>query len=66
MADHSLLPAADSVILAALEPLLTEERRTRIEQVIAARSTAVTAVLDGLVDSHNVSAVLRTADALGV
>jgi tRNA (guanosine-2'-O-)-methyltransferase len=66
VADHSLLPAADNVILAALEPLLTEERRTRIDQVVAARSTAVTAVLDGLVDSHNVSAVLRSADAFGV
>lgn len=60
------LPAADSVILDALEPLLTEERRARIDQVIAARTMAVTAVLDNLVDSHNVSAVLRSADAFGV
>jgi tRNA (guanosine-2'-O-)-methyltransferase len=66
VADHSLLPAADPVILAAISPLLTPERRARIEEVIASRTTAVTAVLDGLLDPHNVSAVLRSADAFGV
>jgi tRNA (guanosine-2'-O-)-methyltransferase len=60
------LPAAASTVIAALEPLLTDKRRARIEQVIAARSSAVAAVLDGLIDPHNVSAVLRSADAFGV
>lgn len=60
------LPAPAEVILDKLEPLLTAERRTRIGEVIAARSTAVVAVLDRLVDPHNVSAVLRSADAFGV
>jgi tRNA (guanosine-2'-O-)-methyltransferase len=60
------LPAAAPTVIAVLEPLLTEARRERIEQVIAARSTAVAAVLDGLIDPHNVSAVLRSADAFGV
>lgn len=60
------LPAPAARIVAALEPLLTEQRRVRIEQVIAARSNAVVAVLDGLIDPHNISAVLRSADAFGV
>jgi tRNA (guanosine-2'-O-)-methyltransferase len=60
------LPAAPRVVIAALEPMLTGDRRERIAQVIAARSRAVVPVLDGLNDPHNVSAVLRSADAFGV
>jgi tRNA (guanosine-2'-O-)-methyltransferase len=66
LAPTSALPAPASRIVAALEPLLTDQRRARIGQVIAARSNAVVAVLDGLIDPHNISAVLRSADAFGV
>jgi tRNA (guanosine-2'-O-)-methyltransferase len=60
------LPAAADVVIEALEPMLTSERKARIAQVIAARSRRVLAVLDGLVDPHNISAILRSADAFGV
>jgi tRNA (guanosine-2'-O-)-methyltransferase len=60
------LPADARLIIEALDPLLTLERRQRIDEVLSTRSRAVVAVLDGLIDPHNVSAVLRSADAFGV
>jgi tRNA (guanosine-2'-O-)-methyltransferase len=62
---EATLPAPAGLVIEALEPLLTEERRARIARVIAARSRAVVPVLDGLIDPHNVAAVLRSADAFG-
>ena len=41
-------------------------RLIRAEQVLAARTRAVSLVLEGSQDPHNVHAVLRTAEALGV
>ncbi len=52
-------------IVAALGPLLTPRRRTRIAEVVAARTYTVTPILEGLYDRGNVSAVLRSAEALG-
>ncbi len=60
------LPFAAETVIAALDPLLSGARRERIESVIAARSRSVLPVLDGLIDPHNVAAVLRSADAFGV
>lgn len=44
----------------------TPRRLIRAEQVLAARTRAVSLVLEGSQDPHNVHAVLRTAEALGV
>jgi tRNA (guanosine-2'-O-)-methyltransferase len=46
--------------------LMTPERLARIDAVIEARLSSVTAVLDRLVDPHNVAAILRTSEGLGI
>lgn len=55
-------PAA---VVAALAPYLTEARRARIEAVLAERTYTVAPVVEGLINTGNVSAVMRTAEALG-
>ena len=46
--------------------LITAQRRARIEQVIAGRLGSVTCVLDQLIDPHNVAAIVRSAEGLGL
>jgi len=48
------------------ESLLTPQRLLRIDSVVSARLRSVTVVLDRLLDAHNVAAVLRTAEGLGL
>lgn len=52
-------------VLELLEPRLTDRRRRRIEAVLDERTYHVATVLDGIYDRGNVSAVIRTAEALG-
>ncbi len=61
--DRVLTPAE---IVEILRPFLTEERIARIDEVLAERTYNLTVVVEGLVDSGNVSAVMRTAEAFGV
>ncbi|MBI3991936.1 MAG: RNA methyltransferase [Candidatus Lambdaproteobacteria bacterium] len=51
-------------IIARLEPLVTERRAARMQQVLATRSDHVAFVFEHMVDPHNLSAVLRTLEAL--
>jgi len=60
------LPAPAERVVQALQPLLTDERRARIEACLARRTRAVIPVLEAVDDPHNVAAVLRSADAFGV
>lgn len=48
-----------------LRGFLTDERAARIEEVLASRTRTVTPVVEGIVNMGNVSAVMRSAEALG-
>src|SRR5438270_1712529 len=45
---------------------MTNERRERIEQVLNKRQNDLTVVLENVFDPHNISAVMRSCDAIGI
>ncbi len=45
---------------------MTNERRQRIETVLSKRQNDLTIVLENVFDPHNISAVMRSCDAVGV
>lgn len=52
-------------VIETLGPLLLDARRARIAEVVAGRTCSVVPVMESLYDRGNVSAVLRSAEALG-
>ncbi|KAL2611907.1 hypothetical protein R1flu_023599 [Riccia fluitans] len=52
-------------VLEMLGSVMMDDRKQRIEKVVANRTYTVSVVVEGLSDVGNVSAVCRTADALG-
>mgnify|MGYP001942577905 CR=1 FL=1 len=56
----------DPRIIDTLQPLITSRRLGRIESVLDHRTYNLTMVLDGLYDTGNISAVLRSCDSFGV
>jgi tRNA (guanosine-2'-O-)-methyltransferase len=48
------------------EELVLEERKRRIDEVVAHRTRTLTVVLDRLEDAFNMAAVLRTCEAMGL
>jgi tRNA (guanosine-2'-O-)-methyltransferase len=61
-----MIESAPDAVCRTLEPILTAERKARIELVLDSRLRSVVLVLDHLRDPHNRAAILRTAEALGV
>jgi tRNA (guanosine-2'-O-)-methyltransferase len=53
-------------VIEALEPLTLPRRAARIREVLAARLTSVTVVMDAPHDPHNGAAIMRSCDAFGV
>ena len=45
---------------------MTNERRQRIETVLSKRQNDLTVVLENVFDPHNISAVMRSCDAVGI
>lgn len=45
---------------------MTPERKARLEFVLSKRQSDITIVLENVFDPHNISAVMRTCDAVGV
>lgn len=53
-------------IIERLEPYLTEQRRQRIDQVLAARLSSIQLAIEAPSDINNALAAIRTAEAMGV
>src|SRR4029079_12746466 len=45
---------------------MTPERREKLQSVLSKRQDDITIVLENVFDPHNISAVMRTCDAVGI
>lgn len=52
-------------VISTLAPLLTDERRARLDEVVGRRSLRLVSVLENIYDRGNVSAVMRSSEAFG-
>jgi tRNA (guanosine-2'-O-)-methyltransferase len=58
--------ADPELVIRALEPQLSDERRDKIGRVVASRLGGLVVVLENLHDAHNGGAALRSCEAVGV
>lgn len=61
-----LPPDRRARLLAQLDALITPQRRQRMQDVLAARTAHLAVVFEDVYHPHNASAVLRTAECLGL
>ncbi len=64
--DRAIARFGADAVCAALEPLLTPERISRIDAVLAARLASVVPVVEDTYDPHNAAAAIRTTEAIGL
>ncbi|CAD7704933.1 unnamed protein product, partial [Ostreobium quekettii] len=57
--------ADSATVIALLTPYISRQRRAAVDKVVSERTFSVVPIVEGLVDTGNLSAVLRSADALG-
>jgi tRNA (guanosine-2'-O-)-methyltransferase len=65
-ADELVARHGPEVVVAALRPILSDERVARIEGVLDARLAGLTIVVENLYDPHNGAAAVRSAEAFGL
>lgn len=61
--DEKRLTSSD--VMSILSPYVADERKKKIKEVIANRTYSVCIAVEGLLELGNISAVFRSADALG-
>lgn len=59
-------PGTKRELLGYLGSFLTDDRKTRFEEVILHRTRRITIALEDIFQPHNASAVLRTCDCFGI
>jgi tRNA (guanosine-2'-O-)-methyltransferase len=53
-------------LLNYLQSFFTENRKTKFEEVLSYRTKHLTVVLENIIDNHNSSAVIRSAECFGI
>ena len=64
--ERRLAASHPEAVVAAIGPMLTEERRAVIENAVRHRCKTLHVAVEGVHDPHNTAAIIRSADAYGI